>query len=246
MKILFKLTTKGRHEKALRTIKSIIENVSNDNYYIHLTLDDNKTKELLDSNEIIINYLKESLDQKNWGATISFVTNITKIKAINRDMDMIDCDWKILVNVSDDQVFIKKGFDDIIRAGFIDTKFNLAHATTGTPLKEDRISLDQFLHFPDGNRSDLATMSIIGRDYYERDKYIYNPIYANEYCDNEAQEVAKIRGCYKFVDEHIFNHLHGNYGKGEYDQLHKINEQKGFINYDAMKYKQRELNNFGL
>jgi hypothetical protein len=149
----------------------------------------------------------------------------TKVDAINRDVNEFDYDWNILVNMSDDVVFIQKGFDDIIRE----------HFSNG---------LDQVLHFPDGNRSDLLTVSIIGREYYDRDKYIYHPSYKSLYCDNEAMEVAKIDGCYKFVDTVIFNHLHPAYGKGVYDQQYIKTESYSGI--DCENYIKRKAEYFGL
>jgi len=84
----------------------------------------------------------------------------------------------------------QKGFDNIIREEFYK-------------------NLDQFVHFPDGFTADrLATMSIMGREYYNRFKYIYHPDYISLWCDNEAMEVAKMLGCYTYVDKNIFQHLH--------------------------------------
>lgn len=216
MKILYKLTTRSRPAKATRAIKSIVENCddcSNDILIVSVDNDD-ETYSKIDFS-CCSGRLAYDIPIGEGG--------VTKIQAINRDVP--DYHWDILVNLSDDQLFIAKGFDSIIRDAFKD-------------------SLDRFVHFPDGNRTDLCTMSIIGKDYFMRDKYIYWHEYASEYCDNEAQEVAKIRGCYRFVNQHIFNHLHPNYGNANNDNLYMINQQRGFINYDVKIYTQRKINNF--
>jgi len=154
-------------------------------------------------------------------------TSKNKIDAINRDMDLVDRWWDILVNVSDDQVFIKQDFDlDIVEA-FKD-------------------NLDLFVHFPDGNQGDLATMSIIGREYYKRDNYIYNPEYMSVYCDNEAQDVSKLRGCYKLVNMHIFNHEHPAWGKGPSDAQYQKTEHPLTYKQDHETFIKRAAKNFYL
>lgn len=213
MKILFKLTTRSRPLRAMKTLESIMNNVESDNYQILISLDEDDVT---------------TPDVYDWCAgkfnkiTIAFGTSENKIHAINRDMDRVRLKWDILVNVSDDQVFIKKGFDKDIRDSFTD--------------------LDKFIHFPDGNRKDLATMSIMGYDYYMRDKYIYHPSYKSVYCDNEAQEVAQIRNCYVFKDIHIFNHEHPAYGGANYDGLYSRNDHHYFK--DEINYNNRKKYNF--
>jgi hypothetical protein len=147
-----------------------------------------------------------------------------KVHAINRDIDGFDFDWDILVCMSDDMVFTQPRFDDILR---------------------DVVPLDGFVHFPDGNRDDLCTMSIMGREYYNRDKYIYNPAYKSLFCDDEAQQVAKLRGCYKFVDRIIFNHLHPAYGKAIFDEQYQRTEAIGNA-IDRHTFEERKGINFGI
>lgn len=146
-----------------------------------------------------------------------------KIDAINRDFEFIK-NWDILVNMSDDMTFIEQGFDDIIRAAFTEK--------------------DLFIHFPDGNRKDLATMSIMDRTYYERFNYVYHPDYISLYCDNEAQEVAQALGRYKYVDKTIFNHLHPAYGKGVFDSQYARTES--YNGQDRETYLRRKQINFEL
>jgi hypothetical protein len=147
----------------------------------------------------------------------------TKVDAINRDLNECGYEWDILINMSDDMVFTQYGFDDIIRQEF--HEYN-----------------DQTLLFHDGNRFDLVTMSIMGREYYKRDKYIYNPEYKSLYCDNEFTEVAIIRGCLKKVNRVIFNHLHPAYGRGKFDAQYQHTES--FSSIDCETYNKRKQNGF--
>jgi hypothetical protein len=71
-------------------------------------------------------------------------------------------DWDILVVMSDDMVCVTHGWDDIIRQD----------------MNENFPDTDGVLHYNDGNqKANVMTMSIIGRKYYKRDGYIYNPEY---------------------------------------------------------------------
>jgi hypothetical protein len=87
-------------------------------------------------------------------------------------------------------------------------------------------------------------MSILGRDYYKRFNYIYNPEYISLYCDNETMDVAKILGRYKFVNENIFLHLHPAHGNALNDNQYRYTES--FHPIDQATYLKRKANNFGL
>ena len=216
MTLLFKATSRSRPKRLKKTIDSIVSNLSGQvDYFIQISLDEDDS-ELAEYFKLI-----SPTHEKIIG------TSKNKIDAINRDMDLVEQWWDILINVSDDQVFIKQNFDLDILEAFVHNN-------------------DLFVHFPDGNRDDLATMSIMGRDYYMRDKYIYNPQYVTECCDDEAQEVAKIRGCYKFVNKHIFNHEHPAYSKSNWDSNYAMNMTLEKQSQDRATLHSRRLINFGL
>ena len=225
MHLLFKYTTRSRRSNFLRGIDSIINNLADkENYHIYTTFDVDDDK-------------MRPLPEIKGNHTYIAGTSKSKVDAINRDMDFINSqyDWDVLVNMSDDVVFTEKGFDNIIRDQFISYDYD-GEGETSTR------NLDQVIHFPDGNRSDLLTVSIIGREYYNRDNYIYNPEYKSLYCDNEAMEVAKIRGCYKYVDKVIFNHLHPAYSKGVFDAQYQHTESFGAQDFET--YLRRKQNGF--
>ena len=54
----------------------------------------------------------------------------------------------------------------------------------------------------------LSTLSIMGRDYFNRDGYIYHPDYKSFSCDAEAFYVAQMRGKHHYFDKIIFKHQH--------------------------------------
>lgn len=228
MKILFKYTTRSRCSNFLRGIDSIVNNLSNkEDYHVLISVENEFHDESM-----------HPLPQLNCNHTYCVNKNapISKVEAINRDVNEFEYDWDILVNMSDDVVFIEKGFDDIIRQSFMIKVGGII-----VPVKEIP-DYNQCLHLPDGNRKDLLTVSIIGREYYYRDKYIYHPDYKSLYCDNEAMEVAKIRGCYKFIDKEIFNHLHPAYSKGVFDAQYQQTES--FSSLDCQTFIKRKENGF--
>jgi hypothetical protein len=204
MKILFKVSSRSRPEKLRETLENIKSFVQSKDYVICLTLDeDDKTV----NNPYFRSLLLTSFPDR---IHTFFGRSKNKVDAINRDVSHFQ-DWDILVNVSDDQRFTVEGFDEIIREKF------LKHAP----------DLDGFLHFRDENHENpmaLATMSIIGRKYFERDGFIYDPRFISLWCDNYAQELARRRGKYFFFDQVIFTHLHPAYGKAEVDAQYKKTE----------------------
>lgn len=130
---------------------------------------------------------------------------VSKVHAINRD---IPDGWDILLNHSDDMLINWAGFDSLIKEAF----------------KMFFPDFDGVLHYPDGNRTDLMTYSIIGRKYYERDGYVYNPAYLSTHCDDEAQQVAIMRGKYRYLPQPLFLHQHYAFGKAIRDRLYADNE----------------------
>lgn len=153
------------------------------------------------------------------GVDVAHGLSSSKIDAINRNIPADG--WDILVNCSDDMRFTKYGFD-------IDILANM--------------DPDRFLHFPDNYAgSKLCTMSIMDRVYYQRDGYIYHPAYYSLWCDNEAQEVAKQRGRYKFIDIPFIQHNHCTNGGASKDALYRRNDT---YQQDQLIYEQRKAAGF--
>jgi hypothetical protein len=153
-----------------------------------------------------------------------------KIDAINRDINEFDYDFDILINMSDDMIFTKKGFDDIIRAEFYN-------------------DFNQYIHFNDGNQKDnVCTMHIVGREYYNRFKYIYHPDYISLWCDVENDIVAKQLGCYKYMGDNLklFRHLHPAWGLAPQDALSIKTEDRALWITDEITFNKRKRKNFGL
>jgi len=212
MKILFKFTTRSRPHLFARGMKSIIDNVTKDNYHILVSVD------VDDPTMLQHEFIEHPKVTTVWGDSKG------KINSINRDVNQFKEPFDIIVNMSDDMVFRVQGFDEIIRNNFD--------------------NLGQCLHFPDGNTTDIITLSILGVDFYKQFGYIYCPEYISLWCDNEQTDVAKMLGAYKFVDIQIFEHLHPAVGKAQMDGQYYHTES--FFQQDKKTYEIRKLANFGL
>jgi hypothetical protein len=134
--------------------------------------------------------IKEVL--KNMNYAIVYGESKNKIDAINRDMEEAG-DYDILLLASDDMVPVFHGYDEVIRLR----------------MEETFPDLDGVLWFNDGHAEDkLNTLVCMGRKYYERFNYIYNPVYKSFFCDNEFMDVANRLKKQKYFSECIIEHKH--------------------------------------
>lgn len=218
--LLFKYASRGRPELFERGLKSICQNTLSPWYSVLCSVDEDDP--CLESYRAVVDgFASPNIDLRVGRST-------SKIDAINRDLPMAREPWDILVNMSDDMVFLNRGFDDAIRFAFSQ-------------------SLDLFVHFNDGNQgAKLCTMSILGRAYFNRFGYIYHPSYRTLFCDNEAQDVAKSLGKYLYMGDslRIFDHLHPDFGLAERDQRYRESNDALYAELDQENYERRKAAGF--
>ena len=220
-KILFKFTTKNRPEKFKKVLNNFFDKVGNiDNIILLVSVDSDDSTMLTDDiNNFINNHPKKSV--------IRFVVGepMKKVPAHTRDIDLVG-DWDIVMVIADDFVFNKENFADIIRKKMF----------------EFFPDLDGVLNFWDGFRpDDLCTHPVMGKKYYDRFNYIYNPIYKSFYCDNELTDVAKTLKLIVKLDEQIYVHNHFSVNN-QMDEQDKKNQLDW--DYDEKLYKKRLSENF--
>jgi hypothetical protein len=220
MKILIKFPTRGRPEKFFEVLDKYYSFLSDiDKTIFQITFDEDDT---LMNNNNVIDKLK---NYKNLFYNIGI--SKTKIHAVNRDI--IVGDWDILLLASDDMIPIKNGYDDIIRKYMID-KYP---------------DTDGILWFNDGHQGKkLNTLCILGKKYYDRFGYIYNPKYISVWSDNEFMDVGNILEKQTYLDEVIIQHQHPDWGFGKRDVIHTnnlVNESKDRQTYIRRKEKNFEL-----
>ena len=116
-RILFKLTTRGRPDKARKAIHNILDNVLDSNFLILVTCDVNDGT----MNEFYFPHQKVLIHHGN---------SNNKVHAFNRSIHLIK-DWDILVATSDDMQFQTRGFDNVIREAF-ESPFSFIHFNDGS------------------------------------------------------------------------------------------------------------------
>src|SRR3990167_10039439 len=216
MKLLYKFATRSRPQKFFQCLDNIVTQQNNKEDYQIICSADNDDP-TMNCDEVMMRARRIN----NPRIHLNFGVSKNKIAAYNRDMDIAEHGWQILINMSDDMVFTMPGFDEIIRqdmiANFPDT--------------------DGVLHYHDGNRGDLITLAIMGRKYVEKISYeiyklndlvVYHPSYISLFCDDEQMAVAKMLGKYKYMGDgkKIFKHYHPAWGNGNMDDLYRRNESR--------------------
>lgn len=219
MKLLIKFPTRGRKDKFFSVLKIYRDLLSGNNqihFMINMDIDDN-----IMNSELV----QEQLDTYD-NLTYYYSENKTKIEAVNSDLEKYT-DWDIVVLASDDMIPQMKGYDDIIiqqmRNNFPDT--------------------DGILFFNDGyQQKKLNTLCILGKKYYERFGYIYNPEYKSCWSDNEFMEVGFRLNKQVYIPQVIIRHEHPDWGFGRGDYVHRQNQ----INYqhDYAVFQKNKKNNF--
>ena len=164
--ILMKVTSRERPKQVLETIKSYIDFAENTKDMVWLLSFDG------DDASCTAEWFKVAIQEtlKDCRGYAEFGISTGKINAVNRDVNEFTETWDILLNISDDQRPIVKGYDNIIRNAMPD-------------------DLDASIWYSDGQPR-VCTQEILGYNYYKRFSYIYHPAYKSLFCDNESLPVV--------------------------------------------------------
>lgn len=220
MRILYKFASRSRPEKFFKCLSNIIEMAGHDDYKILCSID---TDDHSMNNSTVL-----SLLEYNSRVILVPGTSANKIEAINRDIETV-ADWDILMTHADDFRITRKGFDLKVIAD----------------MQQYFPDLDGLLHYPDQQaKKRLITYAIMGRKYYDRFRYIYNPEYNSLFADNEQQAVAKRLNCYQYIDEMWVEHQHPIWTNEARDAL--LNHNESFYKADREIYRRRLDANFDL
>ncbi len=219
MKLLIKFPTRVRARKFLNVLSKYVRLLEDKSTPIIVSCDS-------DDYSMKEEFVTEVIGQyKN--VTMQFNNNNTKIEAINHNMDTFDFD--IVLLASDDMVPRIKGFDRIIKEKM------MAHYP----------DTDGVLWFNDGYKGDkLNTLCILGKKYFDRFGYIYNPEYKSVWCDNEFMDVSNLLDKVTYFDDVIIRHEHPDWGFGSNDSIHMTNVKNE--SSDRLTYERRKQQNFGL
>lgn len=218
MTICYSFASRSRPERFFETLDNIISMSASKDFFIVAKLD-------TDDEAMVTDEVKERIAKDYPMVIVKWGQSNSKIHAINRDLDNIP-HWNIMICASDDMRFRTYGYDDIIR-------------------QHMPADLDGFLHCPDDYAKErVCTVNITGRVYHDRDGNIYNPCYYSMWSDDEATEVAKIRGKYILVMGVKVEHLHyTNNAKANKDELYWRNDT---YNADKAIFETRKARGFDL
>lgn len=181
MNVLVKFPSRGRPERCAQVLREMHERQTDAvTYLLSLDTDDPKLPQYTNTIE---------------GMDVNTVVghSTDKVSAINRDVNECGIEWDVLVVASDDMWPVVDGWDEVIRGD----------------MSEHFPDLDGMLWYSDGHTHDkLYTMPIMGRRYYRRFGYVYNPAYRSFFCDDEMMAIAKAHDKVKYIDRVLFEHRH--------------------------------------
>lgn len=219
MKLLIKFPSRNRPDKFKYVLYNYVTKCKNkkDTEFL-FTFDE-------DDNTMNNDEMREEIAELCGDIThyIIYGTSQNKIDAVNRDLKGF-WHWHILLLASDDMIPVVKGYDEIIRE-----KMELHYPTT-----------DGVLWFNDGYMGDkLNTLVCMGKHYWLRFKYIYNPIYKSFFCDNEFMDVANKLKKQTYFNTVIIRHQHpSNTTDVLNDELYTKNHK--YWNEDERTYYHRK------
>lgn len=221
MNILVKLPSRGRPKQLRDVVVAMNQAHESRGYNIHwlITLDkDDPTREEAEKGTKAVPCGSVSYPPGN---------SISKIHAINRDINECPFKWDILVVTSDDMFPVAQGWDTIIREAMA------LHFP----------DLDGMLWFPDGYQKQITTMPIMGRRWYNRFRKVYHDSYRSFFCDNEQTEIAQAYGKLVYIDKQLFDHRHPDNGvRVKRDDTYTKSTPDW--NADETNYKQRRAKGF--
>jgi len=216
-KILIKFPTRQRPEKFFLRLDEYYLNLRDSNFEFIISCD---VDDITMNNVDVVNRLETYPNLRYF-----FGNNKSKIEAVNANLEYSQFD--VLLLASDDMTPVKAGYDVIIKQ----------------KMKENFPDTDGVLWFNDGFQgSHLNTLSIIGKKYYDRFKYIYHPAYKSLYCDTEFTEVSISKNKVKYFDMEIIKHVQYSIVNEQPDELYIKNDKLKDVDY--ITYTDRKLKGF--
>lgn len=224
MKILVKFPTRGRSDLFFKTLDLYYSMaLDKENLFFLVSLDeDDPDMSSFDVNEKLLSY--ENL-------MFIYGKSKNKIHAVNRDLELFEDRFDIILLASDDMIPQVQGYDEIIR----------------DKMKELYPDTDGILFFNDGFKKNvLNTLCILGEKYYKRFGYIYYPGYVSLWADNEFMEVGYLLKKQTYIDHCIIKHEHPDHGFTAIprDNIHVLNNK--FYDVDKNLFEERKSKNFDL
>lgn len=219
-RLLIKFPTRGRPDKFFNTLDKYYEMLSGECRVEFLISCDNNDLSMNNHN------VRQKLSSYN-NLEVEYGDNKTKIEAINSGV--LQRDFEIVLLASDDMIPVVYGYDSIIVKTMCKTFPDF----------------DGILWFNDGvQQNRLNTLCILGRKYFDRFKYIYNPEYKSLWCDMEFTQVGNLLSKQKYFEQVIIKHDHHSVTNKDFDETYARNEI--YENEDKQTFIKRQSHKFNV
>lgn len=205
-RLLIKIPTRERPEEFFKTLDSYYEKLSGEiEYHFLISCDIDDTS--MNNPDVI----QKFSTYKN--ISVGYANNHSKIEACNRDVSTYMQHYDMVLVTSDDMMPVAFGYDK----------------TIVNVMQESFPDYDGVLNLFDGYiNSTCNSLPVIGKKYYERFGFVYNPDYLSLYCDEELALVSKILRKEKVYNEILIKHRHPLWASGSeamtWDNLYARNE----------------------
>lgn len=222
--LLVKFPTRSRPERLRYALDLLVKHAARpqDVHYL-FTLD--KDDPALEQNRTVINQLIPDHKTRTIHDT---GTSTGKINAVNRDLPEFSLPWQTVVVASDDMHATPAWDQWIIEA-----------------MAKFYPDGDGCLWFADGFQKDICTIPCMGRAYFDRFGYIYNPAYQSVFVDDEQTHVGVKLGKLTKIDHVLFRHDHPAWNSSlKPDALYQRNEAPAVWKHDETIYRARHAAGF--
>ena len=241
-KLLIKIPTR---ERGLDWLDSYLDNITNPNTKILLTMDHDYDIELLDKMDF---FKRDLLNPHIDRVLIEIGESKGKIEAINRDINKVIDDFDVLLVGSDDMIPQVKRFDqnilDDMKANYPDGDGCLwYHTEDHESVLKDRYKRTITAGSKEFYQKWICMLPVMGKAYYKRFNYVYHPSYKSFWCDNEQTAVANRLGKITYLHKGIIKHVHPAWDQnGVDDELYSRNN----INWghDQNNFRKRQSRGF--
>lgn len=197
MNLLIKFPSRERPKRFFEVLNRAQRNRESKDTHFLITLDSN------DGN-MNNDHVRKTLEL--WGnLKYKYGVSKSKVDAVNRDMEIAK-EWDIVLLLSDDMYVNTPGYDRIIcehfEKHFPDTD-GILWINDGYGGKMERDAKGDV----DLSKG-INTIVCMGKKYYERFGFIYNPVYLSLFCDNEYTSLAVAEKRFHYIDEVLIEHRH--------------------------------------
>lgn len=222
-RLLIKIPTRSRPQKFFEMLDKFYANLSNEVPYTFLISLDEDDASM--NNPAVIEKLS-----KYSHLFFYFGKGASKVEAYNRDIEKHSV-FDVLLVASDDLEPVEYAFDLII----------LEEMLGVFPDFDGVLCFSNEFHYSNANIA-----PVMGKRFYDRFGYVYNPQYKSLYCDNELTDVA--RKLHKNFDSNIvlMRHNHPAFGRAALDALYVRNENPQLTSQDYVLYKERKKRGFDI